>query len=293
MYDFGYEGKVAVVTGAANGIGRAVAEELVKQGAKVYAMDLRDIEIEGIEKAIHVDLADRESIDKAFSEVPEHIESLFLVAGVSAYSVPGITSIRVNFLSHKYICEKLMPARMEKGDAITIVTSASGTEWLKDENLKWTTAAVNEEDWDAAEAEFVKLGVTHLPCNIVYPLAKMALNLEVARLQGILAAKGVRVNLLAPGHTETSIGMEDGEANKAEGTEGARHAYDGYAGRGAEPIEMAYPILFLNSDLACYVSGALLDVDFGTTLEVYGKMRPNVIGPDLDSYFGYFKTVQF
>ena len=293
MYDFGYEGKIAVVTGAANGIGKAVAEELVKQGAKVYAMDLRDIEVEGIEKAIHVDLSDRESIDKAFAEVPEHIESLFLVAGVSAFSVSGITSIRVNFLSHKYICEKLMPGRMQKGDAICIVSSASATEWLKDENLKWIVAAVNEEDWDASEAEFVKLGVTHLPCSIGYPLAKMALNLEVARLQGILAAKGIRVNILSPGHTETNIGCEDGEANKSESTVGARRAYNGYAEKGAEPVEMAYPILFLNSTLASYVSGALLDVDYGTTLEVYGKMRPNVIGPDLDSYFGYFKTVQF
>lgn len=291
MYDFGYKGKVAVVTGSASGMGKAVTEELVKEGAKVYAMDLREIEVEGIEKAIHIDLSDRASIDKAFSEVPQYIDSLFLIAGVSAYSLPGITSFRVNFLSHKYICEKLVPERMERDGKICIVTSSSATEWLKDENLKWSMDAVKADDWDSAEAEIEKLDILQLPCNIVYPLAKMMLNVEVARLQGILASKGIHVNLVSPGFTQTNIGREDGTAS--EEVVAAQMAYVGYAGRPAEAIEMAYPILFLNSDLASYISGAVIDVDFGCTLEVYGKMRPNVIGPNLDSYFAYFKTLKF
>lgn len=52
MIDLGYEGKAAVVTGAASGMGKVVAEMLVKLNAKVYAMDISPIAIEGVEKKI-------------------------------------------------------------------------------------------------------------------------------------------------------------------------------------------------------------------------------------------------
>jgi len=74
---FGYEGKICVVTGAASGMGKSTAEILVDLGAKVYALDWANVEIEGIEKYIHVNLSKKESIDEAFTQLPETIDSLY------------------------------------------------------------------------------------------------------------------------------------------------------------------------------------------------------------------------
>ena len=63
---FGYQGQIAVVTGAASGMGKATTEMLVDLGAKVYALDWQKVEVDGIEKYIHVDLSQKESIDQAF-----------------------------------------------------------------------------------------------------------------------------------------------------------------------------------------------------------------------------------
>ena len=54
---FGYQGQIAVVTGAASGMGKATTEMLVDLGAKVYALDWQKVEVDGIEKYIHVDLS--------------------------------------------------------------------------------------------------------------------------------------------------------------------------------------------------------------------------------------------
>lgn len=79
---FGYQDQVVVVTGAASGMGKATAEMLVDLGAKVYALDWQKVEVEGIEKQIQVDLSQKESIDQAFMNIPEHIHSFFGIAGV-------------------------------------------------------------------------------------------------------------------------------------------------------------------------------------------------------------------
>lgn len=63
-----YSDKICVVTGAGSGMGEATAKMLVELGAKVYALDIREVALEGIEEYIHVDLSDKDSIDQAFPE---------------------------------------------------------------------------------------------------------------------------------------------------------------------------------------------------------------------------------
>lgn len=126
---FGYQGQIAVVTGAASGMGKATTEMLVDLGAKVYALDWQKVEVDGIEKYIHVDLSQKESIDQAFQEIPDHIHAFFGIAGVSGAKNDFITTCKIDLLSNQYICEEYLIHRMQKGDAITFMTSTGGNGW--------------------------------------------------------------------------------------------------------------------------------------------------------------------
>ncbi len=75
---FGYEGKTCVVTGAASGMGKATTEILVGLGAKVYALDLNECTVPGIEKHIATNLSKKES---SFWEL-----SFCIMAGKSPYA---------------------------------------------------------------------------------------------------------------------------------------------------------------------------------------------------------------
>jgi len=79
----GYRDKVCVITGAASGMGKAATEMLVEMGAKVYALDVNAVTTPGIEKSVRVNLADKQSIDDAFKQLPDSIDRFFGVAGVS------------------------------------------------------------------------------------------------------------------------------------------------------------------------------------------------------------------
>ena len=92
---------------------------------------------------------------------------------------------------------------------------------------------------------------------------------------GKLGKKGIRINTLLPGDTATSFGCEDGQSNV---DSWVLSPYTGYAGRYATPEEMAWPLLFLNSDLASYISSALLPADFGAGMEILAGLRNSPIG---------------
>ena len=94
---------------------------------------------------------------------------------------------------------------------------------------------------------------------MAYPFSKRAMNHYMANLSVELAEKGIRVNALLPGATETGMKREfEVEA----GGYDKLVANSGMAKRLADPMEMAKPLLFLNSDMASYISGTCLYVDY-------------------------------
>ena len=105
---FGYQEKVVIVTGASSGMGKATAEILVDLGAKVYALDWNACDVKGIEKFVQVDLSKKDSINQAMKELPKHVDSFFGIAGVSGMKNDFMTTVSIDFIANKYICEEYL-----------------------------------------------------------------------------------------------------------------------------------------------------------------------------------------
>lgn len=268
---FGYEGKVCVVTGAASGMGKATAELLVELGAKVYALDWAEINIDGLAKAVHVDLSKKESIEEAFKQVPEHVDCYFGIAGVSGATTDFVTTTKIDLLSNKHICEEILNHRMSKGGAIAFITSTGGNGWENPDNKQYYLPVVNAKSWEDAVALLESSILSHLPGSLGYSFSKLAMNYYTAKLQATFAAEGIRVNSVLPGSTDTGL---TSDFVKMAGGEEALLSHTGYAKRLATSQEMAEPIVFLNSEMASYISGELLAVDFGCTAEERAEIAP-------------------
>ena len=269
---FGYSGKVCVVTGAASGMGKATAEMLVDLGAQVYGLDWAEVKVEGIAKYIHTDLSQKDSIDQAFGEIPAHIDSFFGIAGVSGSKTDFVTTTKIDLISNKYICEEILPSRMSEGGSIAFITSTGGNGWEKEGNKNVYLPIVQANGWDGAVEALNKTLIPRLPGTLGYPFSKLAMNYYTIQLQATYAPKGIRVNAVLPGSTDT--GLKD-EFTAMAGGEEALLSHTGYAKRLAESREMAEPIVFLNSPMASYISGELLRVDYACTAEeVAGLAQP-------------------
>ena len=265
---FGYKNKICVVTGAASGIGKKTAELLIELDAEVYALDITKIELEGAKKFIEVDLSSKESIDLAMKQLPEHIDSFFGVAGLSGAKTNYYKTFTVNYIANKYITEEYLKNRMSYGGSIAYVTSTGGLYWDKyaSEFEKFTNAKTWEEMIDALhqQAKEDTLGM------MAYPLSKRAMNYYMARLAIELGPQKIRVNALLPGSTDT--GMKKEFEVEAGGMD-ALVSETGIAKRLATPEEMAWPLLFLNSAMASFITGLPFVVDAGTSAMVALKMK--------------------
>lgn len=104
-----------------------------------------------------------------------------------------------------------------------------------------------------------------------YAYSKRALNYYIATMVPVFGEKKVRVNGVLPAATQTGLTNEfavmGGGMDNMLKTSGA--------GRLAESKEMAEPIVFLNSGMASYISGVLLDVDYGLNVTAIASLRPD------------------
>ncbi|OUN10845.1 hypothetical protein B5G38_15685 [Gemmiger sp. An87] len=269
-----YTGKVCVVTGSASGIGRAVCELLIAQGAVVYGLDCNEYLPHGMAQFIHTDLSDKASIDHAFTLLPEHIHCFFGVAGLSGAKTDWWTTFTVNFSANKYITETYLEKRMKEGDAIAYVTSTGGLLWEKWQ--KEYRAVMDCSTWEEMAAFMKKVAPKNGVGIMAYSLSKRAMNYYTNKKAVDLASRGIRVNAVLPGSTDT--GMKQ-EFEKMAGGKEALLKENGTAGRLATPAEMAEPLLFLNSPMARFVSGQLLIVDMANNCQIvlgYKKSRLNV-----------------
>lgn len=240
-----FENKVAVITGAASGIGAATARLLWQEGAHVVLADIGDeggrslaASLGPSAMAVKCDVskaADVEALIKAAVAAHGRIDILFNNAGIGSFGTSVELApadweniIAVDLNSVYYACHYAIP-HMPKGSAIVNTASISGM------GGDYRFAAYN-----AAKGAVINY--------------TRALAVDHAR-------DGIRVNALCPGLVDTPItaGVSQMPGLRDEWTKRIP------MGRAAQPEEMAKVVAFLGSDDASYMTGAIVVADGGTT----------------------------
>ncbi len=267
---FRYDGKRALVVGGATGMGAAVAEVVRDAGAEVVVMDRAEVTLAGV-KAIQLDLSDKASIDAAVAECGGPVHALFSCAGV-ADGTPGIE--RINFLGHRHMIDLMLAGDLlPTGSAIGFISSAAGFGW--EQNRARLEEYLATPDFDS--------GVAWIEANgkADYMWSKLAINLYVAREAMRLLKRGIRINAILPGPTNTPLARANAELWL---TFGADYRED-VGIEAATPLEQAYPLVFLCSDAAVGVTGITMVTDSG-----YLGSGMSGAYPSAEAAVGFFRS---
>ena len=266
----GIEGKVAVVTGAARGIGRAVALRLARAGADVAILDIDldaarhwnepltadtvmdEVRAFGRRSTGHaVDLTVREQVMSVMQAVEGDLGGIdILVNAAGGFVTPEATShastvsdedmarlFALNYASSVHCCQAAV-AQMRtagQGGSIVNISSQAGA-------FARSTGALAH-----------------------YGASKAAINSYTRALAGEVGPDGIRVNAVLPGYTMTS---------RVSAVAASRGVSEDMAlafplRRFAQPDDIAKVVAFFASDLASFVTGQLLLVNGGATLSAY------------------------
>jgi 3-oxoacyl-[acyl-carrier protein] reductase len=235
-------GRVALVTGAASGIGRATALLLAEEGAKVAALDRAAPEAPDGGVAFTVDLTDDDALDAVLADVRAQLGPIDILvnnAGICLpeaidgpnYDVSWSATMAVNLTAHARLARACVDDLRRDGEG-RIVNVAS------------------------SEA----LGAT--PFNSAYVASKHGVVGLTRALAVELGRSGVTVNAVCPGPIRT--GMTAGIPDDAKDTFARRRVP---AGRYGDPTEVAHAIWSLVLPGASYVNGSVLSVDGGMTAQ--------------------------
>ena len=236
------DGKVAIVTGGANGIGRAITEVFVEEGARVLIADIDDdtagraiAELGDAAAFIHTDVSDPDSIQAAIDRATQHFGALDVMvnnAGISGSyrrlmqdDLRDFDRVIAVDLYGVMVGTQRAARAMQEGGSIVNITSIAGI-----------SPGIGFSTYRAAKA-----GVVHFSRSAA---------IEVAEL-------GVRVNVIAPGNISTEINASFDTAAIV---------------RRIQPLQrlggtrdVANAAVYFASDRSAQVTGTVLPVDGGTT----------------------------
>lgn len=242
--------RVAVVTGAASGIGEAGAAAMAREGARVVILDrdggrARDAADRIGAEAMTVDVADDAALSGAIGAVLSshgRIDILHNHAGIQVEGdLEGVSpagfdvSWAVNVRAHFIAARAVVPAMKRQGGGVILNTSSSS-------------------------------GIHYDREMIAYATTKHAVVAMTRQMAGDYARHGIRVNALCPGWVDTLFNAP------FMAQMGGRAALEAYIAervpmrRWARMDEMVEPILFLVSDRSSYMTGQVLVVDGGETV---------------------------
>ncbi len=252
-----FEKKVVLITGAANGIGKACAERFAKEGAFVACLDVtdqsneaaaqecRDMGTEAI--ALHCDVTNKDEIQQVVDTVMKKWGRIdVLVGSAGIYTGAPLTevalktwqrTIDINLTGVFLTCQAVVPIMMaqKSGSIINISSMAGKTSWPA-----------------SAEYSASKSGVIGLTRSVAMELAPF----------------GATANAVCPGNTLTDmVRSVAGKVGAMDGKTGEEwlqmRANDCPMKRLAEPWEMAGVVAFLASDDSRYLTGQAIEVDGG------------------------------
>lgn len=243
------KGKTAIITGGTRGIGYAIAQLFLKNGAKVAVFGSRQETVDNALSKLNEensayevmglcpDLTDYNAVEAAFAEVKNKFGAIDILvnnAGISArepieaYAPDAFKNIMdLNVTAVFNGCKAAVPYMKEQGAGSIINTSSM-------------------------------VSKTGQVSGVGYPTSKFAVNGLTVSLSRELGKYNIRVNAVAPGVTRTDMVA----ALPAEMV--AKVAAGIPMGRVGEPEEVANAFLFLASDMSSYVSGTVLNVDGAT-----------------------------
>ncbi|HWS47139.1 MAG TPA: coniferyl-alcohol dehydrogenase [Acidimicrobiia bacterium] len=265
-----YDGKRVIVTGAASGMGAATAELLVELGAEVHAVDIKKPAVGGLASFSECDLRDPEQIDATVAKIGHVVNALFNCAGLPN-TFPNLDVMFVNFCGLRHVTEAVIPHMIE-GSAIASIASTAGIGWMA--NMELLFGLLATPDFAAARG-----WCEEHPSDLenAYGLSKEAINAYTAFRSFTLARAGIRINCVNPGPTDTPMMPE---FEKAVGKK-YMDEFPVPMGRHAVAEEQAWPLLFLNSPRASFVTGAQLDCDGGFKGGLFtGQIDAKVLMPE-------------
>ena len=262
----GYAGKQVVMTGVASGMGAAAAEMISALGAEVYALDIGDVKVP-VKEFIRTDMKDKASVDAAIAALPERVDILFNCAGVPHPPTPAIDTVMINFVGMRHLTDSLLP-RIPSGGSVTSIASTAGMAWKS--NLDTVKSFLALETFDAMKAWLE--GEPQLNAD-PYGFSKQSMIVYTQMLAGELAKREVRINCIAPSPTASNFMTIMSESIPEAVVKNFAPAH----GRFADPIEMGKVLVMLGSDLASFVSGVNLPVDYGYCAEIAMEQRDNLM----------------
>jgi NAD(P)-dependent dehydrogenase (short-subunit alcohol dehydrogenase family) len=259
----GFGGKVALVTGAAGGIGRATAILLAERGAKVMVVDRAPEVIDtaaiiaargGQADAVQTDCASEKGVAAMVAKTLAdfgRIDILHANAGVCGTFDPRLDLgaedfseiLRINLIGPWLAIRDCLP-HMGRGGAIVCTASVAG----------------------------LRAGAG----GLAYSASKAGLINLVQTTASALSGRGIRVNCVAPGLVETPMTAPVYEAARGR-DRGARIGQLNPLRRGGEADEIAQAVAFLASDAASYINGQVLVADGGLSASLPFAPRGNAV----------------
>jgi len=241
------ENKIAIVTGAASGLGQAIAEQFLAEGAKVVFSDIHPLE-----KACSLgengffqlaDVSKREEVDGLVEVALSHFGGLDIMVNNAGIGLTGEITVMTDELWNKVLAVNLngvfygtrsaAASMVERGIKGSIINMAS---------ILGSVGFASAGAYSASKGGVIQLTRT-------------------AALE--LAPKGVRVNAIAPGFIKTGMtqGIQDDETVNDAIVSATPLGHMG------EPNDIAYAAIYLASDESAFVTGSVLSVDGGWTAQ--------------------------
>lgn len=243
--------RVAVITGASSGIGRACALLFAQNGYDVVAVGRNESELNALRDEtrefagsirIHLaDISENSQVDRLLSETVQHLERIDVLVNAAGIiktgSIESTTPddwdklMTINLRSAFNLMQKCVPHLAKSRGNIVNISSVAGTR--------------------------------SFPNVLAYCVSKAGMD-QLTRCAALeLAEKGIRVNAVNPGVVVTNLHKRGGmtEADYEKFLENAKKTHP--LGRPGEAVEIAELVLFLASEKAAWITGATYEIDGG------------------------------